>query len=178
MLQQAIDFATKAHKGQVRKYTNEPYINHPIDASAILVSLYPDATTEMMCTAILHDTVEDTTATIQDIEYLFGSKVAELVGWLTDVSKPEDGNRAQRKLLDREHTAKAPFEAQLIKCADLIDNSYSIVKHDPKFAVTYLEEKWQTLHSMRTSTKQEEIWLVAFRLCNDGLNKLQKVKYE
>jgi len=60
---------------------------------------------------------------------------------LTDVSKPEDGNRAVRKARDREHTAAAPAEAQTIKLADLISNSRSIMAHDPAFAKTYLEEK-------------------------------------
>jgi hypothetical protein len=71
----------------------------------------------------------------------FGADIAALVGWLTDVSKPEDGNRAHRKAMDREHTAAAPAEAQTIKLADLISNSKSIMEHDPAFAKTYLEEK-------------------------------------
>ena len=71
----------------------------------------------------------------------FGIDIATLVGWLTDVSKPEDGNRAHRKAMDRAHTAEAPAEAQTIKLADLISNSRSIMAHDPAFARTYLEEK-------------------------------------
>ena len=71
----------------------------------------------------------------------FGTDIATLVGWLTDVSKPEDGNRAVRKAIDREHTAAAPAEAQTIKLADLISNTKSIMAHDPTFAKVYLEEK-------------------------------------
>jgi hypothetical protein len=71
----------------------------------------------------------------------FGADIAALVGWLTDVSQPQDGNRAVRKAMDREHTARAPAEAQTIKLADLISNSKSIMAHDPEFARTYLEEK-------------------------------------
>jgi hypothetical protein len=71
----------------------------------------------------------------------FGIDIATLVGWLTDVSKPEDGNRAHRKAIDRPHSAEAPAEAQTVKLADLISNSRSIVAHDPAFAKTYLEEK-------------------------------------
>jgi hypothetical protein len=78
----------------------------------------------------------------------FGADIAALVGWLTDVSKPEDGNRAHRKAMDREHSARAPAEAQTIKLADLISNSRSIVKHDPAFARTYLEEKRMLLAVM------------------------------
>ena len=64
-----------------------------------------------------------------------------LVRDLTDVSKPEDGNRAVRKEIDRQHTAQASPQAKTIKLADLISNTVSIVEHDPKFARIYLKEK-------------------------------------
>jgi (p)ppGpp synthase/HD superfamily hydrolase len=95
----------------------------------------------MVAAAWLHDVVEDTGCTFTDIHMAFGIDIATLVGWLTDVSKPEDGNRAHRKAMDRHHTAQAPAEAQTIKLADLISNSRSIMAHDPAFAVTYLAEK-------------------------------------
>jgi len=57
--------------------------------------------------AWLHDTVEDTPCTLDDVRNMCGEEVAVLVEMLTDTSKPEDGNRAARKAIDREHTAKA-----------------------------------------------------------------------
>jgi (p)ppGpp synthase/HD superfamily hydrolase len=95
----------------------------------------------MVAAAWLHDVVEDTGCTYTDIHMAFGADIAALVGWLTDVSQPQDGNRAHRKAMDRAHTAEAPAEAQTIKLADLISNSRSIVAHDPAFARTYLAEK-------------------------------------
>lgn len=135
----ASTFAAKAHDCQFRKYTFEPYIEHP-RAVASLVRSVPH-TEEQIAAAWLHDTVEDTETTIDDIGRDFGPIVAVLVSELTDVSRPEDGNRKIRKALDREHLAKASPAAKTVKLADLIDNSASITKHDPKFAVTYLEEK-------------------------------------
>ena len=134
-------FATAAHAafGQVRNYTFEPYIVHPAEV-VFIVSAVPH-TNEMLCAAWLHDTVEDTGVSIVDIQVEFGNEVAHLVGWLTNVSKPEDGNRAFRKALDREHIAMAPAAAQTVKLADLISNSLGIMQHDPAFAKTYLEEK-------------------------------------
>jgi (p)ppGpp synthase/HD superfamily hydrolase len=102
----------------------------------------------MVAAAWLHDVVEDTGCTYTDIHMAFGADIAALVGWLTDVSKPEDGNRAYRKARDRAHSAEAPAEAQTIKLADLISNSRSIVQHDPAFAKTYLEEKRLLLEVM------------------------------
>ena len=134
-------FATAAHAavGQVRKYTFEPYIVHPTEVASIVATV--PHTNEMLAAAYLHDTVEDTGVSIVDIQKEFGNEVASLVGWLTDVSKPEQGNRAVRKAIDREHTAMAPAAAQTVKLADLIANSRSILAHDPAFAKVYLEEK-------------------------------------
>ena len=135
-------FAIAAHAAvnQRRKYTNEPYIVHPAEVARIVAGV-PGSTPEMVAAAWLHDVVEDTGCTLTDINFNFGDEVAGLVGWLTDVSRPQDGNRAHRKAIDREHSARAPAQAQTIKLADLISNSRSIVEHDPAFAVTYLEEK-------------------------------------
>jgi len=139
LVQRAIEFATQAHAGQARKYTGEPYINHPIEVMQIVNTVTDDP--EVLAAAILHDVVEDTPATIMNIRIGFTPRVAELVSDLTDVSKPEDGNRAVRKELDRQHSAQASPEAQTIKLADLISNSKSIMEHDPRFAKVYMREK-------------------------------------
>jgi (p)ppGpp synthase/HD superfamily hydrolase len=141
-------FATAAHAavGQLRKYTFEPYIVHPAEVAAIVAEY--GGTPEMIAAAWLHDTVEDTGVTSELIRKEFGDEVADLVGWLTDVSRPDHGNRAQRKAVDRAHTAAAPAAAQTIKLADLICNTRSIMAHDPKFAVTYLAEKRLLLEVM------------------------------
>ena len=137
---QVYAMAAHAAVGQKRKYTNEPYIVHPAEVAKIVAGV-PGATPDMVAAAWLHDVVEDTGCTFTDIHMAFGIDIATLVGWLTDVSKPEDGPRWFRKKMDREHTAEAPAEAQTIKLADLISNSRSIMEHDPKFARVYLEEK-------------------------------------
>jgi len=134
-------FATAAHAavGQTRKYTGEPYVVHPIEVSQLVASV--GGTDAMVAAALLHDVLEDTDVTVDLLETEFGSEVADLVLWLTDVSTPEDGNRSTRKALDRQHSAAAPAAAQTIKVADLISNTRTIVEFDPGFAKTYLEEK-------------------------------------
>lgn len=151
MLNDVLKFAQAAHGDQKRKYTGDPYINHPI-AVAEIVETVPH-TDEMIAAALLHDVVEDTHVTIDQIADRFGDKVAELVDWLTDVSKPEDGNRSRRKELDRLHSANAPAEAQTIKLADLIHNSISIAEHDPDFWKVYKEEKIKLLKVLTKGDK-------------------------
>tara|TARA_B100000927_G_C16269910_1_gene391029 strand:- start:61 stop:558 length:498 start_codon:yes stop_codon:yes gene_type:complete len=144
VLDRAVEFATKAHGSQVRKYHGTPYISHPLAVAEIVKSV--PHTEEMLVAAVLHDVVEDTPVTIEDVAKEFGDLVAEIVFYLTDISKPEDGNRAHRKQLDAEHNANGPAEAQTVKVADLIHNSIDIASHDPRFWKTYKTEKLQTLN--------------------------------
>ena len=141
LVEHARIFATAAHAavGQTRKYTGEPYVVHPIEVASIVKNA--GGTEAMVAAALLHDVLEDTGVTFDLLVDQFGSEVAELVLWLTDVSRPEDGNRSTRKALDRQHSAAAPAAAQTVKVADLISNTRSIVAYDPGFAKTYLEEK-------------------------------------
>ena len=112
----------------------------------MLVMSVQNRTDAMVVAALLHDVVEDCGVTIAEVAAAFGAEVAELVRWLTDVSRPEDGNRKARKAIDREKwRGCGNAAAKTIKLADLIDNSRSIVARDPKFAKLYLEEKRQLL---------------------------------
>ena len=160
----AREFATRAHESidQRRKYTNEPYIVHPT-AVAEIVRGVPH-TVEMIAAAYLHDVVEDTPVTIAEIEEEFGRAVAELVGWLTDVSVPSDGNRAARKARDLEHTAAASAQAKTIKLADLIDNTRTIERLDPGFWRVYRVEKIRLLEVLREG--DATLWRRAAEQCS------------
>jgi (p)ppGpp synthase/HD superfamily hydrolase len=114
----------------------------------------------MLCGALLHDVVEDTHFTIDDIYQKFGSVVADLVSDLTDISRPEDGNRKTRKEIDRQHTARASKNAKTIKLADLIENSESIIRYDIHFARTYLYEKMLLLDVLKEGDKN--LWKTAY----------------
>ena len=149
--------ATHARINHIRKYTSEPYITHPAAVAELVRSV--SHTEEMLAAAWLHDTIEDTGVSTAEIYAEFGATVAELVGWLTDVSAPSDGNRRRRKALDRAHTARAPADAKTVKLADLIDNSRSIVVLDPDFAKVYLEEKRLLLEVLREG--DATLWALA-----------------
>lgn len=140
LITRAIDYATQAHAriDQRRKYSNQPYDVHLKSVANLIREVVDDD--EMVAAAWLHDTVEDTPATVEDIEREFGSSVAGLVSELTDVSRPGDGNRAARKRIDRLHLAKASSRAKTIKLADLIDNCRDICRHDNRFCKVFLNE--------------------------------------
>jgi guanosine-3',5'-bis(diphosphate) 3'-pyrophosphohydrolase len=141
----AMIFARAAHKDQVRKYTGNPYSDHLAEVAGIVATVAVEVARDQWCTsddmiavAWLHDSMEDQGVALGTIGRRFGLVVADGVCLLSDL---EEGNRAERKAAGRARLADAPGWVQTIKCADLISNTSSIVKHDPKFAVTYLEEK-------------------------------------
>jgi len=157
----AAAFCVAAHQsvGQKRKYNGEPYYTHPFAVAKILGEYVSgDA---MLCAAYLHDTVEDTGVSIDNIETVFGEEVALLVLGLTNVSKHSDGNRAVRKAMDRNHTWDQSDKVQIIKCADVIHNMSDLVGTD--FGKKYAREKLLLLEGMRI--KDHPIWLRALDLC-------------
>ena len=160
ILDRAREFATKAHAGQVRKYTDLPYTTHLESVVAILrgAGIEDEAT---LAAAWMHDTAEDCGVLISEIRAEFGSDISILVNYLTDCQQSV-GNRAARKTLDRERLSRAPDRAQTIKVADLIDNTSSIVERDPDFAVTYMREKALLLPLLTKADKG--LWLRAAEL--------------
>jgi len=122
-IQRAFEFAREAHRG-VRRRSGEPYILHPI-AVARIASREIGLGSTSICAALLHDVVEDTDYTVEDIEHLFGAKIAQLVDGLTKISGGIFGDRASaqaenfRKLL---LTMSEDIRVVLIKMADRLHN--------------------------------------------------------
>jgi (p)ppGpp synthase/HD superfamily hydrolase len=170
----AIAFAATAHAGQIRKYTFEPYVVHPIEVMMLVRNHAQAWTEDMLLAAVLHDVVEDTPVTMPTIERRFGPGVAALVFDLTDQFTREahpDKNRKLRKQLERERLGGISGPAKTVKLADLISNTASISEHDPNFAVLYLGEKeallpllvggdaalWQMAHDQLAKAQSERL---------------------
>lgn len=149
----AVTFATNKHEGQVRKYTGEPYINHCLEVADILRTFNARREIVLMA-AVLHDTVEDTETTFQEIRQNFGDEVTNLVFFLTNVVEQPQGNRDTRFMLNVNHICGTnDIRSLLIKCADLISNTRTIVERDPGFAKLYLQEKRVLLAAMKKRHK-------------------------
>lgn len=170
LIERARAFAIDAHTriDHRRKYSQQPYSEHLAAVASIVASVSEDE--EMIAAAWLHDVVEDTPATLYDVENAFGKDVASLVENMTDVSKPSDGNRATRKAIDRQHTAFASSRAKTVKLADLINNLQDICKHDMRFAQTFLVEMGATLEVLDTGDRQlyQRAWK-AYHRCQEKL---------
>lgn len=148
-IQLAAEFARMAHEsiGQRRKFSNEPYIVHPMAVARIVGTVTQDE--EMICAAWLHDVVEDTPVELGEIVDRFGKPIGQLVDDLTDIGNRADGDRQTRLAIDRAHTSQACPRAKTIKLADIIDNLTGIESVDEKFARRFIREKeslLQVLH--------------------------------
>jgi (p)ppGpp synthase/HD superfamily hydrolase len=144
LIDKAFRLAALYHHGQQRKHTGEPYIVHPVDVMAVLTEhLYfgrdHPPIQHMLAAALLHDVLEDTYATEEALRQEMPGEVVDLVVALTDVPHSA-GNRATRKAMDRERLAGAGYEVQTVKCADIISNSRTINRFDPRFAPVYSRE--------------------------------------
>ncbi|CAG2121474.1 unnamed protein product, partial [Medioppia subpectinata] len=111
-LVRAVNFAAVAHRDQLRKDGRTPYINHPIGVMNTLVQLAQCLNVDTLCAAVLHDTVEDTDTTIDDIERHFGPNVRSIVAEVTDdKSLPKE----RRKELQVIHSPHISPSAKLVK---------------------------------------------------------------
>jgi guanosine-3',5'-bis(diphosphate) 3'-pyrophosphohydrolase len=119
-LARALAFARARHGSQFRRGSDTPYWVHLVRV-AMELARWGETSPVLLQAALLHDTVEDTDTTMGEIRTGFGPEVADLVDWLT---APEDAE-AQREYYARLQ-ANAPFEAQLLKLADRVDNLRSI----------------------------------------------------
>jgi (p)ppGpp synthase/HD superfamily hydrolase len=147
LIERARAFAREKHRNHLRKYTGVPYYTHLENVADLVAMVSNDE--EMIAAALLHDTLEDTDTTYDELVENFGRRVADLVKELTNVSKKTDGNRATRKAMDRDRLANISADGQTIKLADLADNTKTIVLYDPDFAVLYLREKAELLEVMK-----------------------------
>ena len=128
LLFEALDFAASKHQFQRRKGSTEtPYINHPIDVARRLVGAGED-NLQVLIAAILHDTVEDTETTFDQIATKFGAEVASLVKECTDdKTLPKD----ERKRLQIESAPHKSRNAKCIKIADKTSNVADMKSHAP-----------------------------------------------
>ena len=119
----AARFAIEAHRGTERRGKAYPYILHPMEAASIVATITNDP--EMLAAAILHDTVEDTVVTIEQIRELFGDRVATLVQHET-APTPDDVPWHTRREAQIAQLAAAPYDSKVVALGDKLSNMRGI----------------------------------------------------
>lgn len=127
-IQKALDFAINAHEGDHRVSIDGeiPYVTHPIEVATVIQEHHPENENAIIG-ALLHDTVEDTNVTIEDIKNNFGPKIAKIVSEVTDDESnikhlPREELKKARRQLQVDNLKNISFEAQLIRLGDKISN--------------------------------------------------------
>lgn len=152
MLDKAIVFATKAHEGQYRKGTQTPYILHPLETAAIVATLTNDE--EVISAALLHDVIEDTAVTGEEIREAFGERVYSLV--MSESENKREGVPAEiswktRKSETLDHLKDAPLEVKMITLGDKLSNIRAISRD----YATFGDALWQRFNQKE---KREHAW--------------------
>lgn len=149
----AIAFATKAHSGSFRKGTTTPYIVHPMEASAIVATMTDDKT--ILAAAVLHDVVEDTDYTIDDIRKEFGKNVARLVSAESEDKRdnlPPEATWKIRKQETLDHLKnQASKEEKIITLGDKLSNIRAMYRD-------YLEIRDELWNRFNQKDKSEHAW--------------------
>ncbi|MBR5907613.1 MAG: bifunctional (p)ppGpp synthetase/guanosine-3',5'-bis(diphosphate) 3'-pyrophosphohydrolase [Bacteroidales bacterium] len=165
LLDRAILFAVKAHSGTERRGKGFPYIVHPMEAMEIVATMTSDQ--ELLAAAVLHDTVEDTSVTIEEIKREFGERIATIVENESDKiieNKSEEESWHERKRAAIERLAKAPHDAKIVALGDKLSNMRAIWR-DYKVKG---DELWKIFH---VTEKKEHEW--HYRGLADSLRELQ-----
>jgi len=127
-LMAAVDFAAQSHRDQRRKCETLPYINHPVRVACLLAEVGGIDDLEVLQAGLLHDTIEDTTVTEEEIRARFGPRVAALVA---EVSDDQDLPEGERKRIQRETVPTLSPGARAIRIADKISNVEDLTDHPP-----------------------------------------------
>ena len=130
LYERAVMFAAAAHSGMTRKGSRIPYLSHPVEAAAIVAEMTDDE--ELIAAAVLHDVVEDTPATSEEVEAFFGSRVAHYVACETE-DKRRDLPPESTWMIRKQETItflqkKADRNAKMLALADKLSNLRAIAR--------------------------------------------------
>jgi guanosine-3',5'-bis(diphosphate) 3'-pyrophosphohydrolase len=186
IIEQVKEFAIAAHGKQKRKYSGERYFAHVL---RVMNTCYLHWNTlPILAAALLHDVLEDTKVTENEMrEFLHSIMVPDdaehtlsIVIELTDVYTKKqfpELDRRERKLEERERLISVSPEAQTIKYADIIDNSMNVVEHDPGFARVFLKEYRDLLREMNKG--EQVLYREAVKTVVDCLVRLDnRISYQ
>ena len=143
LLDRAIVFAVKAHSGTERRGKGFPYIVHPMEAMEIVSTITPDQ--ELLAAAVLHDTVEDTDVTEEQIRKEFGDRVASIVASESDTFEEgvkEEDSWHVRKQAAIERLASASMDAKIVALGDKLSNMRAIARDYSKVG----DRLWDLFH--------------------------------
>lgn len=163
-LDRAVAAARRWH-GDQRRPTGAPYVEHLLEALEVLVRGAEVTAPAVLSAAVLHDVVEDTSASLADVEAGFGPEVTELVDWVTKPPAAGAGRQAKRaaKAAYLRRLGEAPREAILVKLADRVSNVQTLDRMPPDFQRRYYAETLTYIVPLAESEPWFRAWYADWR---------------
>lgn len=162
-LDQAVTFAAHWHGGQARP-GGEPYVEHLLEAARVLVEAVEVTDVSVLSAAVLHDVVEDTACTLDEVRGRFGDRVATLVDWVTKPPRAEGESREASRAAYLDRLRRAPGDAILVKLADRLSNVQRLNTHPrPEKARAYYDETVRSILPLAERHPWFRDWFGAWR---------------
>ncbi|GAA1938349.1 HD domain-containing protein [Kitasatospora viridis] len=144
-LDEAVEFAVRWH-GDQRRPAGEPYLEHLLEVVRVLVDGLGVTDPDLLRAAVLHDVVEDTGCSADEVRARFGPRVAELVDWVTKPEPADGQSRAEARAAYLDRLRLAPEDALLVKLADRLSNVQRLDTHPrPEKRRSYYRETLRTI---------------------------------
>jgi len=150
----AVAFASRAHRHQLRKDNQTPYVSHVLRVALIVRQVFDIADERVLTAAVLHDTIEDTTTDFDDLQEHFG---AEIAGWVALLSKDKRLPEPEREAAYQDGLAKAPWQVKTCKLADIYDNLTDSAHLDSEQRAKTLKRTLAYLQSLQGSNLPENV---------------------
>ena len=158
---EAVTFALRFH-GDQKRPTGAPYVEHLLEALEVLVRGAGVSDPDVLCAAVLHDVVEDTSCTIAGVRAAFGDRVADMVAWVT---KPDADDGADKKAVKEAYLkrlADAPDDAILVKLADRASNVQTLRNLRPEKQREYYAQTVAYIVPLAASRGWWALWYAAW----------------
>lgn len=162
----ALRTASIAHKFQLRKDNQTPFINHPIQVAELISDVGGIKNEDILSAAILHDIIEDTPTSYNEVKQIFGAKIADIV---KECSDDKSLPKAERKRLQIINVSKKSYEAKIVKLADKIANMTDILVNTPT--------DWDKERKLAYFEWAKEVVDAGLRGINDDLEALFETTY-
>jgi guanosine-3',5'-bis(diphosphate) 3'-pyrophosphohydrolase len=151
-LLEAIAFAARAHRGQLRKDKETPYVSHVYRVCFVLRDVFGIDDHRALMAAVLHDTVEDTRTDFDDLQEQFGKEIA---GWVATLSKDKRRVWDEREAVYEKQLSRAPWQVQVCKLADIFDNLMDSAQLPPEKRARGFQNAARYLDALKTNLREQ-----------------------
>lgn len=151
-LLEAVAVAARAHRHQLRKDKETPYVSHVFRVCLVTREVFGVNDRGVLMAAVLHDSIEDTTTDFDDLEEKFG---ADIAGWVATLSKDKRRPEAEREQAYVEQLTRAPWQVKVAKLADIFDNLMDSIHTEPRQQAKTFKNSHRYLEALKPGLPEQ-----------------------